>query len=293
MKPGVHAVRYAEKWPFMLLDTIGWQSVDSPEYSNDGTRRSDAGHVIFQYTLRGEGQLEYDGQLHRLTKGSAFLVDIPSPHRYSYPADGEEQPWEFVWLNAKGEDATRYWKQLIATHGPVLTLPEQGPAMTRFWTLYQAMSAGQDQGQVPDIADISTLLYHFVLSLLVPPRAVRSHDDKPPLVEQAKQYMREHYARALSLADIADNCGISRAYLCRLFQRHEGLSPLDYIQQRRIEAAVTLLRGSDLPVQDIGRRCGFDSPSYFGKMFKAYVGLSPRAFRAARHEYPFDHLTLK
>ena len=288
MKPGSFAFRYAEAMPYMLLDTIAWQSTNSRNYGNDGQNRTDSGHVIFQYTISGEGRIDLDGQSHVLPAGTAFIVKIPSAHRYYYAADNGE-PWEFIWLNAKGEDAVRLWDRIIARTGHILTLHEGSTQLSRFWDIYKAVS----EERLTDSSELSSLLYRFMLGLLTPDAKAPTNAEYASIVGKAKRLMKENYSLPLSLEDISSHCGVSRAYLCRLFQRNELPSPLEFLRRRRVEASVTMLRSTDLSVQEIGKQCGFDSPSYFGKTFRQYLGLSPREYRVQRLNYPFDTLFLE
>ncbi|MCC3375161.1 AraC family transcriptional regulator [Cohnella sp. REN36] len=289
LAPGSFAFRYGESLPFMLLDSIGWQSADSPAYANDGLSRTDAGHLIFQFTLNGEGAINLDGVTHQLKPGTAFLVTSPSPHRYYYAGQNGE-PWEFVWLNAKGEDALRLWSRIVERTGPLLALSPASLPIERFWALYRAVS----EERVSDPATLSSQLYAWMLSLFEPVRsAVRPDRTAPAPLDKAKRYMQAHYAEDVSLEDIAAYSGVSRAYLCRLFQRKLGVSPLEYLRRRRVEAAVTMLRRTDLSAQEIGRRCGFESASYFGQVFRQYLGLSPGVYRRSSASHPFDTLFLE
>lgn len=287
MKMGSFAFRYTEPLPYMLLDTIGWQVANSPNYGNDGQARSDQGHVVFQYTISGEGRIDIDGRSHRLPSGTAFIVKIPSEHRYYYDAECEH-PWEFAWLNAKGEDAERLWDRIIERRGNVFDLGANAIALSRFWEMYGAVSV--DKLSAP--SELSTLLYRFMLALLTADE-VPSYAEKSSTVSRAQQYMKDNYALPLTLEEIAAYCGVSREYLCRLFQKNDLASPLEFLRRRRVEAAVTMLRSTAQSIQEIGKQCGFENPSYFSKIFRTYLGLSPSEFREQRIEYPFDTIFLE
>ena len=289
MKMGSYAFRYTESLPYMLLDTIGWQAADSPNYGNDGQARTDHGHIIFQYTISGEGRIDVGGRTHRLPAGTAFLVKVPSDHRYYYAAECG-QPWEFAWLNAKGEDAVRIWDRIMELNGNVMDLGANAMALSCFWEMYRAVSV--DMLSAP--SELSILLYRFMLALLHADGVPAPHTEKNAIVSKAQHFMKEHYALPLTLEEIAAaSGGVSREYLCRLFRKNDLASPLEFLRRRRVEAAVTMLRRTNISVQEIGKRCGFDNPSYFSKIFRMYLGLSPSEFREQRVDYPFETIFLE
>ncbi|PYI53948.1 helix-turn-helix transcriptional regulator [Paenibacillus flagellatus] len=274
--------------PFMTLDSIGWQTADSDRYSYSGTERGDRGHVIFQYTLSGEGRIELDSTTYRLPAETGFLVKVPSRHRYYYDK-ASKRPWEFLWLNVKGEDAERLWDRIVAHKGPIVALAPDSPPIARLWRMFRAVA---DEG-VSDKYALSALVYDWALTMLRPETgapAPTRHDN--PIVGKAKRLMKERRAEPLTLGDVAAHCGVTGHHLCKLFRNLGQGSPLEYLRRRRVEAAVSLLRATDLPVAEIGRRCGFESPSYFGKVFRHYLGQSPGDYRVNRKEWPFDAVFL-
>ncbi|MCF7838930.1 MAG: helix-turn-helix transcriptional regulator [Candidatus Marinimicrobia bacterium] len=74
--------------------------------------------------------------------------------------------------------------------------------------------------------------------------------------------------------------GHSYGYLSRVFRRDTGMTPLQYVNARRMEHAASLLRDTDLTFAEVGFRLGIDNPSYFSHMFKKYAGSNPREYRA-------------
>lgn len=285
LNPESFAFRYIDDLPIIRLDSLGWTKDVSIGYGNNGQSRRDHGHVIFQYTISGRGRIDLDGNTYDLPPGNGFFVRVPSRHHYYYPPEGKE-PWTFIWLNAQGEDAIGMWERIIERQGPVVRLDAGSQPIILFWDLYRAVSVDR----ISDPAELSTLLYRWMISLLKPnPNTIL--DDKAEshqAISQAKRLIRERYAQPLTLEEIAGESGVSRSYLCRLFQKYEGDSPLAYLQRRRIEVAVTMLRRTDDNIQNIAARCGFASPSYFGKVFRQYMELSPGEFRRRQDEYPFD-----
>ncbi|WP_130837316.1 response regulator [Lachnoclostridium sp. Marseille-P6806] len=83
----------------------------------------------------------------------------------------------------------------------------------------------------------------------------------------------------LSLADIARDAGVSKAYLSALYKKLTGQNINDTIYSFRIQKACQLLAGSELPLKDIATQCGYSNQYYFSNSFKKNIGKSPSAYR--------------
>lgn len=106
----------------------------------------------------------------------------------------------------------------------------------------------------------------------------RSPADK---VHCATRWIRENCHRALTVTDIADASAVSERTLLRYFQTYKGISPAEYLQQVRIEAACHLLVTTTLPADKIARRVGLNSGDRLGKVLRRVTGMSPTEFRAS------------
>ena len=92
----------------------------------------------------------------------------------------------------------------------------------------------------------------------------------------------KEYSHPLGLEQIARAANIGQRECLRCFQRTIGVSPLQYLLRYRVSQAAALLRETDLPVAEIGIRCGFDDPSHFAQTFRKYFLLTPSAYRKGR-----------
>jgi AraC-like DNA-binding protein len=90
----------------------------------------------------------------------------------------------------------------------------------------------------------------------------------------------------ISVDALALIAGLSRYYFVRAFKRATGATPHQYVLERRIERAKTLLSGSELPVTQISIEVGLANSSYFASMFKRIVGVSPTAYRSSTSVRP-------
>jgi AraC-like DNA-binding protein/quercetin dioxygenase-like cupin family protein len=100
-------------------------------------------------------------------------------------------------------------------------------------------------------------------------------------VEAAVAFMDERHGEELSLDAIAAQVYLSPHYFSALFSRQTGLSPWQYLTRVRIDRARHLLRAGSDPISAIARAVGFSDGSYFTRVFRAQVGQTPRAYRAA------------
>lgn len=95
-------------------------------------------------------------------------------------------------------------------------------------------------------------------------------------------YIRSHITQKLTIDELCDNAGLSKYYFVREFKRIVGDTPVVYINKLRCENAAKLLSNGQLSVGDVAEKCGFDSVSYFGKVFKKYMGMSPGAYEKSQ-----------
>ncbi len=103
---------------------------------------------------------------------------------------------------------------------------------------------------------------------------------------RARDRMDRSYADALDVEALAASVHLSRAHFIRSFKETFGETPHRYLQRRRLERAMALLRETDLPVTEICLAVGFSSLGTFSRTFRDIVGRSPSAFR---REAPEPH----
>lgn len=95
-------------------------------------------------------------------------------------------------------------------------------------------------------------------------------------LKRAIMYIRLNYQLDISMNDIAEHSSISERYLRKLFSQNLHLSPLDYLNQMRINKSIELLRNTEMSVKEVCYQCGFQSPQYFSRIFKQQMGVTPR-----------------
>lgn len=95
---------------------------------------------------------------------------------------------------------------------------------------------------------------------------------------RCRQYMGSHFSTIRTLAQVAENCGVSVPYLCRLFESYTDTSPYEYLTQLRLKKAAMLLATTRMPVAAVGPAVGYRNIPQFSRMFKAAFGVPPSRY---------------
>lgn len=95
-----------------------------------------------------------------------------------------------------------------------------------------------------------------------------------------KNYIDVHYSLDLNLDYLASITHMSKYYLVRVFKKFMGVSPIDYLINKRISVAKILLETTDYSINQISKVSGFNSQSYFNQVFKERVGISPTNYKS-------------
>ena len=98
-------------------------------------------------------------------------------------------------------------------------------------------------------------------------------------VRKAMLYIHNNVRRSLDLQAIADHVHLHPNYLCALFKAHTGRTVMQYLIQKRIDAATFLLRDSNLSIEAIAERSGFGSRGLFFRHFREITGITPKAYQ--------------
>jgi AraC-like DNA-binding protein len=254
--------------------STGYEIREDETYDWHGRRRGQTPFTVLQHTISGEGNLVYERRRYRLRAGDTMLVIVPHNHRYWLPPGGR---WEFFWISMSGQEAVRIHRDIQAVSGPVLRLRED--------TLEQiaacCLRLVDGEGETPGAA--SAIAYEAVGALFDGVFGSQSDfsvaDDDSP-VRRVVDHVRANLDKPLTIADLSETAGFSRAYFSRMFTESEGIPPAEFVLQERMRRAARLLTShSLLPVKEIAILTGFDDPNYFAKVFRRFFGTSPTEFR--------------
>ncbi|XRG77512.1 helix-turn-helix domain-containing protein [Rossellomorea sp. GAMAL-10_SWC] len=112
-----------------------------------------------------------------------------------------------------------------------------------------------------------------------------------PVIRKATKYIQENHQTSITLEEIAQYCCVSKYHFSHLFKKEMGTSVIDFLNRIRIEKSMFYLEMTDLSMQEIATRIGFQDSNYFSRIFKKYIKSSPSEYRATK--YPHLNLLLE
>lgn len=94
-----------------------------------------------------------------------------------------------------------------------------------------------------------------------------------------KNYIDSHYSENITLDILSNLSYVNKFHLVHLFTKQMGISPINYLINKRIEESKNLLTTTNYSIRDISTIVGFSNSSYFSQMFKKFTGDSPRTYK--------------
>jgi len=93
-------------------------------------------------------------------------------------------------------------------------------------------------------------------------------------------FIRSNLSSNISISDLSRKACMSESNFYRVFKNELGVSPIDFINNERIKLAVSLLQDKKRSIKEIYRECGFESRSYFNRVFKSRKNMAPGDYQS-------------
>ncbi|RDU23268.1 AraC family transcriptional regulator [Anaerosacchariphilus polymeriproducens] len=237
-------------------------------------------HVEMHFIISGEAYYMIDKERFWVRTGDVMICNANVVH--------EASPEFFT-------DISMYWIELTDIELP--GLPKNCLISEKAATIYHCQ---EQYKEINGIFEVMHQLYkknnstskeacfHLMISLLViiypyvnviEEKSTPKRKNKKELCKSIKQYLDEHLSEDISLKELSEEYYMNMYYLSHVFKEQIGSSPMQYLVNRRIGEAQTLLEETDLTITEIAIRVGYGDPNQFYALFSKYVGMSPRKYR--------------
>lgn len=261
---------------FPQVQVIRAERQTSPAYRHEGCFRSAEKHCLFKFTLAGEGRFRTGRKEYRLPAGHGFLCEINDPATsYYYPRDGRG-PWEFVYLSFISPTATTMTREFVRRYGPIYQLPvDIGfiPEIMKWqrYNMQEVRITPADGARI--VADLFAALSQSKVSL-------DQSDAGFVLVRETQRLIRKRLRQFCNVKFLADNLGVSREHLSRVFKKQTAQTPLQYLMRQKMIEACRLIKETRLTQKEVASEMGYNVPAHFTRSFKRVMRITPRRFRA-------------
>lgn len=257
----------------------------SPDYRTVGEA-----HDFWEMVYVDSGQLNLQGgeQAHQMRQGQIIFHKPNEFHRVE--CDGTHAASVFILTFECRSPAMKFFYDKVATvprelRSLMKTLMEE---CTRNFRVSSTPLSQYPDAPVGGLQLIRNYLECFLIGLMRQeqthgePRAVfftSQENLEGNLARELTEYLDAHLYGRVTLNELSGHFHFGVSTLCGVFRRNTGQTILHYFLERKIDEAKRLLREEKRTISEISEILNFESPQYFSRMFRKYVGMSPREFR--------------
>lgn len=225
---------------------------------------------VFEYVISGKGYIECEGKRYTVEAGDFYYLD--RRHSHKYYAD-KQDPFSKIWINVRG----RFPEAILeaySVHEPVLI--DKLDVYDVFVAIADNVKTICDENREDVLTNVAVLLTGLIIKA---GSNARKKELGRGLPYQIKAIIDNSTSFDITLEQIEKKLYLSKSYIIHLFSREFGITPKQYVMQKRIAAAKVLLRGSRSELSDIAEQLGFSSVQHFSGAFKKHTGQTPDSFR--------------
>ena len=233
--------------------------------------------------LKGEMTVKLYDEKIRLKRGDVFFICDTALHQLlPERASFEQLLFDPHFLLKDNCICSKQIYTLLNFRRILPLLPLQ---ITPLHQVVQGLFAGLAQREVGYELLCKSLLYQFFYLIyqhgiyLDKPVVFHKKDEVFEKFKKVLEVIETKYMQGISLEELAGVAGFTPKYFCKFFRFMTGYSPIDFLNQYRIEIACEYLLGSDYHISDIAGLCGFNDISYFIKTFRKYNQMAPRQWQ--------------
>lgn len=209
--------------------------------------------------FKGKGRIKGIKQTFEIGKYCICLVPPTIKH-----AELSDEKIDTIWIGLEGSLLDRF----DSTEIHLVTSKDLARDIEQLW-LKRIKSFGLIG---PELDGLTQALLGLFLKLL----STKENYSHESTIKDILLYINQNYAINLNIAFLSEKYGYSESYFYRIFKRHVGLSPVEYITNVRIKNALMLMKNSSLSIKRISQMVGYKDSLYFSRLFKKKMGQSPK-----------------
>lgn len=234
------------------------------------------------FTIHGEGDYLTSGHKTHLSDGDFIIINSGEVHGVENIGPGDARrsitilvPFEFL-NELLPEISHLYFVSQITDQEIMLKVKTELTRIYQLWT-----NQHDHENKIEILGHFYLLMALILKNFVVPKKNIICFNDarKQDKVKDIINFLTANYRDSLTLGEVADHFGLSKAYLDRLFKTEVQTSLIHYLQLIRLQHAYDLLVNTDLPVTVIADQCGFANVRSLQKIFKDVYSATPSTYR--------------
>jgi len=243
-------------------------------------RRSNLHSYLCFVVLSGAGKLVYEGQQYELRAGDCVFIECQRMYSHST----EENLWELMWCHFNGPSLPAIYEKYRKRGGrPVFRTTDSAgmeslEPVTGILSELFSLAGSSDYIRDMRINEKLSALLSVLMDHSWHPEEQRLSRKRMELY-QVKEYLDSHFLDKIVLEDLARLFFVDKFYLSRIFKEAYGVTIMTYVEQKRITKAKSLLRFTDMTMDEIAGQVGMGNGNYFSRRFKKIEGMSPGHYR--------------
>jgi AraC-like DNA-binding protein len=231
------------------------------------------------YFISGEGSFRNRGAIHTIGPGTLHITPPGVVHQIIATDARKPMTYYAVLIDAELEpELLRLLDSLGSRPGPL-------PVGTSQRFFFAELLEKSSSGRRPLVQGAYHGLLSFLYSLEGGQAASRAPTDNAH-VEKALAIMQGSIEGELDLSALCARIRLSREHFVRLFSERMGMPPMRYYSRLKIEAARAMLSSTNLRVQEIADKLGYENQFNFARAFRRVAGMSPTEYRATYLQRP-------
>ncbi|HXE43207.1 MAG TPA: AraC family transcriptional regulator [Candidatus Baltobacteraceae bacterium] len=229
-----------------------------------------------EYVVRGAGSLRLNHRHYRMQPGLVYSYGPGVRHTMS--ADPEAAPSKYF-LNFAGPQSKAILRACRLPLGSVSQLALPHELQNLFDELIHCAQRGR-----PGAHELCAKLLECVAMRIAESQIPHESVETLSLLsyQNCRKHIEENFQRLKTLEQIAAECHLDAAYLCRLFQRYDHQSPYKFLMRLKMNLAAEWLEKPGALVKQVAERAGFRDQFHFSRAFKNVLGVPPNTFRRLR-----------
>lgn len=237
------------------------------------TERKNLHSYFIMYTISGQGRLLYEGKEYMLNKNQLFFIDCNNYQKYEmWNCD----TWYQLWLHAYGGNIANYYDLFTQDGSPICTLSESCVIPNLIRQLYEFQRPITKYTELITSKKMVELLTELIIAKDNPHSETA---EVPDYILSVQQLFEQDYSNNFTLEYLAKRYAVNKYRLAKEFKKSIGISPIDYLINKRISMAQQLLRNTNESIVAIACLVGIPNVNNFIILFKKRTGLTPLVYR--------------